>query len=94
MSGAFPLEQAGRLTQDETGLFVHEVDSQKRSSHHLPNITERATVPAHASLETWYVTDISRDQKGARPRITIYFNDSDGNEYSAAFKGQEPRVRS
>jgi hypothetical protein len=89
-SGDTPLWES-RLTEDERGLFVREIASQERSSHHLPNITERATIPARASLEVWYVTDISRDQRGARPRITLYFNDSEGNEYAAAFRGQEPR---
>jgi hypothetical protein len=82
-----------RLTDDETALFVREFESQKRSSHHLPNIIDRATIPAHASLEAWYVTETGRDQRGARPEITLYFNDSDGHEYSAVFKGRESGAR-
>lgn len=79
-----------RLTEDEQGLFLREVESQKRTSHHQPSFTERTTIPEHASLELWYVTGVSCDQRGARPGITLYFNDSDGNEYAAAFKPHEP----
>ena len=75
-----------KLADDETGLFVREVESQKRSSHHRPSITERTTIPAHASLEFWYVTDVSRDQRGVHLDRTLYFKDIDGNEYSAVFK--------
>jgi hypothetical protein len=84
-----------KLTEGETGLFVREVESQKRSSHHRPNITDRATIPAHASLVFWYVEDISRDQRGVHLDMTLYFKDGDGNEYSAAFKRNSPqRARS
>ena len=81
-----------KLGEDETGSFLREVESQKRTSHHRPNIIDRAIIPAHASLEFWYVTDVSRDQRGVHLDMTLYFNDADGNEYSAAFEriAQQP----
>lgn len=71
--------------------FSSEVESQKLTSHHLPAISERTTIPAHASLELWFVTGIGRDYRGMRPRMTLHFNDADGNEYAAAFGQQELR---
>jgi hypothetical protein len=79
-----------RLTEDEEGLFRREVESQVRTSHHQPSLTKGATIPAHASLELWHVIDISRDRSGTRPGATLRFKDSDGNEYMAVFKRQEP----
>jgi hypothetical protein len=81
---------AERMTEDETGFFLREIESQKRSSHHGPKITDRATIPGHASLEFWYVTDVSRDQRGPHLDMTLHFKDGDGNEYSAAFKRIPP----
>jgi hypothetical protein len=71
--------------------FSSEVESQRRSSHHQPDIRERTTIPAHASLELWFVTGVGRDYRGLRPRMTVHFNDADGNKYAATFGGQEPR---
>lgn len=79
-----------RLTEDETGLFLREIESQKRSSHHRPSIMDRATIPGHASLEFWYVTDVSRDQRGVHLDLTLHFKDEAGNGYSAAFKRIPP----
>ncbi len=80
-----------KLTADETGSFVREVESQKRSSHHHPSITEKTVIPARASLELWYVDDISRDQRGINLDMTLYFRDSDGNQYCAVFKRPIPQ---
>jgi hypothetical protein len=80
-----------KLTEAETGLFMREVESQKRSSHHRPSITDRATIPAHSSLEFWYVTDVSRDQRGVHLDVTLHFKDTDGNEYSATFERIPPQ---
>jgi hypothetical protein len=71
-------------------LFLREVESQKRSSHHHPSITQKTVIPAHSSLELWYVTDASRDQRGVHLDRTLYFKDSEGNEYSAVFKRPLP----
>ena len=79
-----------RLIDSEVGLFLHEVESQKRSSHHHPSITQKTVIPAHASLELWYVDDISRDQRGVHLDRTVHFKDSDGNEYHAIFKRPLP----
>jgi hypothetical protein len=81
----------GRLSEGEAQPFRCEVASQQRSSHHSPKLTDRNTIPAHASLEVWHVVDTDRDYRGGRQSFTLYFNDSDGNEYSANFEGKEPR---
>jgi hypothetical protein len=75
-----------KLGKDETGSFLREVESQKRTSHHQPNIIGGAVIPAHSTLEFWYVTDVSRDQRGVHLDMTIYFKDDDGNDYSAVFE--------
>lgn len=79
-----------RLMDGEVASFLHEIESQKRSSHHQPNITQKTVIPAHSSLELWYVTDVSRDQRGVHLDRTLYFKDSDGNEYGAVFKRPLP----
>ena len=76
--------------EGEIASFFHEIESQKRSSHHNPNITQKTVIPAHSSLELWHVTDVSRDQRGVHLDRTLYFKDSDGNEYSAVFKRPLP----
>ena len=80
-----------RLTVDETGLFLREIESQNRSSHHRPGITDRATIPAHATLEFWYVTDVSRDQRGVELNMTLHFKDGEGNGYSVTFERIAPQ---
>jgi len=83
------------LTEAEKGSFLQETESQKRTSHHQPSLVKGATIPAHASLELWYVTEIGRDRSGTRPGATLRFKDSGGNEYAAVFKRHEPhRARS
>jgi len=79
-----------RLRDDERGQFMREVESQRRTSHHQPSIRDRATVPAHAFLDLWYVDDISRDRRGVHLDKTLHFKDADGNQYSAAFKRPLP----
>ena len=75
-----------RLTDDERARFLQEIASQERTSHHQPNIRDRATIPAHSFLDCWYVEEISRDQRGVHLDMTLHFKDADGNQYSAVFK--------
>lgn len=80
-----------RITDDDKGWFLREIESQKRSSHHRPNISEKATIPAHASLEFWYVTDVSRNQHGVHLDMTLHFEDDDGNKYAVTFQRIQPK---
>jgi hypothetical protein len=89
-SGGTP-DWRDRLLDGEKSAFLQEVESQTRSSHHRPNITERTTIPAHSSLELWYVTEISRDQRGIYLNMVLYFKDTEGNQYFAAFRPREAR---
>jgi hypothetical protein len=68
-----------RLLGDDATTFLREIESQRRSTHHLPDIRDRTTIPARATIEAWYVTDTGRDQHGTRPRATLRFKDGDGN---------------
>jgi hypothetical protein len=76
---------ASQLTDDDQRAFAVEEESQRRTTHHRPNFSDRVTVPRRRSLTVWHVTAASRGQHGERPRFELFFQDGDGDEYSAVF---------
>jgi hypothetical protein len=91
--GSTPAWEA-RLSDDDMTMFLREVESQRRTSHHQPALKDGLTIPGGATIEAWHVTEISRDKQGTRPRITLRFKDGDNNTYTASWNERNPAKRS
>jgi hypothetical protein len=79
------------LSADERGQLAREVFSQEQTSHHRPMVRERITIPAHSSVDAWFVASVGRDCRGSEPRITLHLTDGNGNKYTATYEGKEPQ---